>query len=75
MNYTKKSFSVTAPGTQAYRDNWERTFRGECGAPFPGSGGGSCVLPNGHDSYHQMPHGRAAVHFIQRWRDNGEILC
>lgn len=29
MNYTKKSFSVTAPGSQQYRDNWERTFRGE----------------------------------------------
>jgi hypothetical protein len=27
MNYTKKSFSVTAPGSQQYRDNWERTFR------------------------------------------------
>ncbi len=27
MNYTKKSFSVTGPGTKSYADNWERTFR------------------------------------------------
>lgn len=27
--YTKKSFSVGAPGTEAYRENWERTFRGQ----------------------------------------------
>lgn len=27
MNYTKKSFSVTGPGTKTYADNWERTFR------------------------------------------------
>lgn len=29
MNYTKKSFTVGAPGTKSYADNWERTFRGE----------------------------------------------
>lgn len=28
MNYTKKSFSVNAPGSKTYADNWERTFRG-----------------------------------------------
>ncbi len=27
MNYVKKSFTVTAPGTQSYADNWEQTFR------------------------------------------------
>lgn len=27
MNYKNKSFAVGAPGTPAYRDNWERTFR------------------------------------------------
>lgn len=26
--YLQKSFSVGAPGTDAYRENWERTFRG-----------------------------------------------
>jgi hypothetical protein len=29
MNYTKKSFSVNAPGSKSYAENWERTFRGE----------------------------------------------
>lgn len=29
MNYKNKTFAVGAPGTAAYRDNWERTFRGE----------------------------------------------
>jgi len=27
MHYTKKSFSVNAPGSKSYADNWERTFR------------------------------------------------
>ena len=27
MNYTKKSFTVNAPGTKTYADNWEKTFR------------------------------------------------
>ena len=27
MNYTKKSFSVAAPNTDAYRAEWERIFR------------------------------------------------
>lgn len=31
MNYTKKSFTVTQPGTKSYADNWEKTFR-----PMPG---------------------------------------
>lgn len=36
MDYTKKSFSVSAPSTQQYRDNWERTFRdGPREADFP----------------------------------------
>lgn len=26
MQYTNKSFSVSAPSTQEYRDNWDRTF-------------------------------------------------
>jgi len=29
MNYTKKSFSIVAPGGSKYADNWERTF-GKC---------------------------------------------
>lgn len=29
MNYEKKSFSVSAPATQEYRDNWEKTFQKE----------------------------------------------
>ena len=28
MNYTNKTFSVASPGTDTYRENWERTFRG-----------------------------------------------
>lgn len=28
-NYLHKKFSVPAGGTDAYRENWERTFRGE----------------------------------------------
>jgi len=27
MNYTKKSFTITQPGTKTYADNWEKTFR------------------------------------------------
>jgi len=26
MKYTQSSFSVGAPGTDQYRENWERTF-------------------------------------------------
>ncbi len=29
MNYAKKSFTVTSPGTQSYGENWEKTFRGQ----------------------------------------------
>ncbi len=27
MNYIKKSFTVSAPASKIYADNWERTFR------------------------------------------------
>lgn len=33
MKYEKKSFSVAAPTTQQYADNWERTFRGSPNDP------------------------------------------
>lgn len=34
MNYTKKSFSVTSPGTKTYAENWDRTFRGTGAFPI-----------------------------------------
>jgi len=56
MNYTKKSFSVGAPGTDTYRDNWERTFRpqkicGEIGRGLKQSV--LCVEPAGHLGAHR----------------------
>lgn len=51
MKYTSKTFSVAAPGTKTYRDNWERTFRSLCGATFPNSEA-RCQLPAGHEGYH-----------------------
>lgn len=36
MKYSQKSFSVNAPNTDTYRDNWERTFRsGPVETDFP----------------------------------------
>jgi hypothetical protein len=53
MNYTKKSFSVNAPGTQQYRDNWERTFGPRCDVgQHPDGGGPKCQLPLKHEGLH-----------------------
>jgi len=58
-NFTKKSFSVGAPGTEQYRQNWERTFRTRCGArQHPGGKTGpECQLPLNHEGLHyaEMP--------------------
>lgn len=72
--YLDKSFS-SKPSSQAYRDNWEQTFRGEpqCGFLYPGSEGGACELEEGHAGYHEQKLDRFAR--PARWRDNGEILC
>lgn len=75
MNYTKKSFSVIAAGTDTYRENWERTFRPRCGAPFPSETEfASCELAKGHDDYHSYDT-KLSPNGMRRWRDNGEILC
>lgn len=64
--FTQKSFTVAAPGTKEYADNWERTFRGVrgsllCGAcpAYPVSANGahpaerpSCTQPPGHVGAH-----------------------
>lgn len=75
MNYTKKSFSVVAPGTQAYRDNYERTFGSRCGALFPNNMEtnplqllGACALAKGHEDQHSVDFG---LNGIWRWGDDG----
>jgi len=55
MKFTQKSFSVNAPNTQEYRDNWERTFRPVkvCGALTHGlKCMVSCDKPAGHLEQH-----------------------
>lgn len=59
MNYTNKTFSVHAPGTDEYRKRWEQTFRTSCGSQFPGIVDGyraprecKCNLEKDHDGKH-----------------------
>jgi hypothetical protein len=42
MNYTKKSFTVTQPGTKTYAENWEKTFRS---SPYEIESTGQVLLP------------------------------
>jgi len=51
-NFTKKSFSVGAPGTEQYRQNWERTFRARCGSRPKHNEQHVCSLPLGHEGIH-----------------------
>ena len=82
MNYTKKSFTVTAPGTDQYRENWERTFRPRCGALYPGGVEqilAACELEKDHDGYHEFWDSKVSkdsrfAYGHRRWRDDGEIL-
>lgn len=58
MNYTNKSFNVCAPGTDQYRENWERTFRTPaCGDECSRRRGVTCQLPRGHEGAHEASRG------------------
>lgn len=62
-NFTKKTFSVGASGTDAYRENWERTFRARCGArQHPGGKTGpTCTLELRHAGSHYAELGPGAT--------------
>lgn len=65
--FTQKSFTVAAPGTKEYADNWERTFRGCtvkavgvevgcCGARMPETETVFCTRKPGHSGAHEQQH-------------------